>query len=85
MALLFRLGYLIRLDADQMRVELADGRTLGTLLARFPRLFHSTAEQRADVRISPNGLRSEALDEDISIVGLLAGRGDQATARKTVA
>jgi len=28
------------------------------------------------VRISPHGLHWEALDEDISIAGLLAGQGD---------
>jgi len=40
-------------------------------------LLHATAEQRACVRISSRGLHWDALDEDISVAGLLAGRGDQ--------
>lgn len=75
----------VRFDADQMWVELDDGRTLGIPLAWFPRLFNGSPEQRADVRISPNGLHWEALDEDISIAGLLAGRGDQTLFRKSAA
>jgi hypothetical protein len=75
----------VRFDADQMWVELDDGRTLVISLAWFPRLFHGSAEQRAAVRISPNGLHWESLDEDISIAGLLAGRGDQAALRKSAA
>lgn len=66
----------IRFDADQMWVELDDARTLGIPLAWFPRLFHATAQQRDAVTISATGLHWEAIDEDISIAGLLAGRGD---------
>ena len=67
----------VRFDRDSMWVELSDGRTLGVPLAWFPRLLHSSAEQREQVEISSRGLHWEALDEDISIAGLLAGRGDQ--------
>jgi len=66
----------VRFDADSFWVELADGRTLGVPLAWFPRLLHATAEQRAACRISRRGLHWEALDEDISVAGLLAGYGD---------
>ncbi len=75
----------VRFDEAQMWVELDDGRTLGIPLAWFPRLIHGTPEQRAEVRISPAGLHWEALDEDISIAGLLAGRGDQTMFRKSAA
>ncbi|MDB5576151.1 MAG: hypothetical protein JWR80_1327 [Bradyrhizobium sp.] len=75
----------VRFDEAQMWVELDDGRTLGIPLAWFPRLIHGTMEQRAEVRISPSGLHWEALDEDISIVGLLAGHGDQSMFRKSAA
>jgi hypothetical protein len=75
----------VRFDEAQMWVELDDGRTLGIPLAWFPRLIHGTAEQRAEVRISPGGLHWETLDEDISIAGLLAGRGDQTMFRKSAA
>lgn len=66
----------IRFDDAQMWVTLDDGRTLGVPLAWFPRLAHASAAERAKVEISPMGLHWEALDEDISIAGLLAGRGD---------
>jgi hypothetical protein len=58
-------------------VELSDGRTLGVPLAWFPRLLHATREQRESCRLSRRGLHWEALDEDISVAGLLAGRGDE--------
>jgi Protein of unknown function (DUF2442) len=66
----------VHFDRDSMWVHLSDGRVIGVPLAWFPRLLHSTAEQREQVRISSRGLHWEALDEDISIAGLLAGQGD---------
>ena len=75
----------VRFDADSFWVELDDGRTLGVPLAWFPRLLHATMEQRAQVELSRAGLHWEKLDEDISIAGLLAGRGDQTHARKVAA
>jgi Protein of unknown function (DUF2442) len=63
-------------DQDSMWVELTDGRTLGVPLAWFPRLLRATPAERKQVEISRVGLHWEALDEDISISGLLAGRGD---------
>jgi hypothetical protein len=66
----------VHFDKDSMWVHLSDGRVIGVPLAWFPRLLHSTVEQREQVRISSRGLHWEALDEDISIAGLLAGQGD---------
>lgn len=66
----------VRFDADSMWVELSDGRTLGVPLAWFPRLLRASAEQREAVRITNRGLHWDALDEDVSIAGLLAGLGD---------
>lgn len=66
----------VSFDAYTMRVGLTDGRTLEVPLAWFPRLLHANAEQRAAYRISRRGLHWADLDEDISIEGLLAGRGD---------
>ncbi len=71
----------VRFDQDSMWVELSDGRTLGVPLAWFPRLLHGSAEQRDQVSISSRGLHWEELDEDISVNGLLAGRGDQTRSR----
>ena len=70
----------VRFDEDSMWVELSDGRTLGVPLAWFPRLLHGTPAQRDQVTMSSRGLHWEELDEDISIAGLLAGRGDQTRA-----
>ncbi|HTO80120.1 MAG TPA: DUF2442 domain-containing protein [Methylocystis sp.] len=67
----------LRFDEDSMWVELSDGRTLGVPLAWFPRLLHASPSQRLAFEISRGGLHWEALDEDISVEGLLAGRGDQ--------
>lgn len=66
----------LRFDDHTMWVEFDDGRTLGVPLAWFPRLSQATPAQRAVYRLSPNGLHWDALDEDISIEGLLAGHGD---------
>lgn len=75
----------VRFDQDAMWVDLDDGRTLGVPLAWFPRLLHATPQQRAEVRISAAGLHWEEIDEDISIAGLLAGRGDMSRARPKAA
>jgi hypothetical protein len=64
-------------DDAKMWVELSDGRTLRIPLAWFPRRLHATGTQRQACRISGRGLHWDALDEDISVAGLLAGRGDQ--------
>lgn len=66
----------VRFDEHTMWVDLTDGRSLGIPLAWFPRLLNATPAARAQVKLSRTGLHWEKLDEDISIAGLLAGRGD---------
>ena len=66
----------VRFDDDSMWVHLDDGRVLAVPLAWFPRLLSATPEQRVQFELSPRGIHWEALDEDISIDGLLAGHGD---------
>ena len=77
----------VSFDAHTMWVELDDGRSLGVPLAWFPRLLNATQEQRAACRIGygGEGLHWEDLDEDISVAGLLAGRGDQTKPRRSAA
>ena len=75
----------VRFDKDSMWVDLSDGRTLGVPLAWFPRLLHAKPAARKRVELSRLGLHWEELDEDISVAGLLAGRGDQTVRRKQVA
>lgn len=76
----------LRFDEHTMWVELVDGRTLGVPLAWFPRLLNATPEQRARFRIgaSGEGLHWEELDEDISVEGLLEGRGDMTRGARRV-
>ena len=64
----------VRFDEYAMWVELSDGRTLGVPLAWFPRLLRATPAEREQVQLSRIGLHWEALDEDLSVAGLLAGR-----------
>jgi hypothetical protein len=66
----------VHFDEDTMWVDLTDGRTLRVPLAWFPRLLRATPGERKRVELSRNGLHWERLDEDISVAGLLAGRGD---------
>lgn len=77
----------LRFDEHTMWVELSDGRTIGVPLAWFPRLLHATSEQRRNYRIgvTGRGLHWDDLDEDISVAGLLEGRGDMTQRRSTAA
>lgn len=75
----------LRFDDDCLWVDLEDGRTIGVPLAWFPKLLHASAEQRADYELSRRGMHWEALDEDVSVAGLLAGRGDMTRPAKAAA
>ena len=66
----------VSFDSHSMWVELDDGRTLGVPLAWFPRLLHASPAERDAVTLSAAGLHWDKLNEDVSIAGLLAGRGD---------
>jgi hypothetical protein len=66
----------VRFDEHTMWVDLTDGRTIGVPLAWFPRLLRATPAERERVELSRLGLHWEELDEDVSVAGLLAGRGD---------
>jgi len=72
---------------ETFSVTLDDGRELTIPLAWFPRLLHGTPEQLEQWELigRGEGLHWEALDEDISVAGLLAGRGDQTRRGKAVA
>ena len=61
---------------DTMSVDLDDGRTITVPIAWYPRLSHAAPAQRLAYDLSPAGVHWEALDEDISVEGMLAGRGD---------
>jgi Protein of unknown function (DUF2442) len=75
----------VRFDDAQMWVDLEDGRTLGIPLVWFPRLLHASSPHREGFFLSTGGIHWEEIDEDISIAGLLTGRGDVTRARKAAA
>jgi hypothetical protein len=66
----------VRVSDDTLTVELADGRTVAAPLAWYPRLAHATAPERATWRLigGGRGVHWPAVDEDVSVENLLAGR-----------
>ena len=66
----------VAVTEDSLSVELDDGRALSVPLAWFPRLVHGNQTERANWRLIGKGLgiHWEALDEDISVENLLAGK-----------
>jgi len=56
--------------------ELTDGRIVGFPVGRVARLRDASAEQLREVTLELDGyaLRWEALDEDITVPGVVAGR-----------
>jgi hypothetical protein len=66
----------VRVDDQSLTVELSDGRSVSAPIGWYPRLAHGTADERNQWRLIGGGLgiHWEALDEDISIENLLAGK-----------
>ena len=60
---------------DALVVSLTDGRSISVPLDWYPRLQRATAEQRAHWELSGDGhgIHWPAVDEDISVRGLLLG------------
>jgi hypothetical protein len=60
-------------DAGRLHVCLSDGREISAPLNWFPRLYHATDEQRQQWELIGKGvgIHWEAIDEDISVAGLL--------------
>jgi len=63
--------------ADTLVVHLADGRSISAPLEWFPRLRDASDAQRKQWRLIGRGIgiHWEALDEDLSVRGLLKGSG----------
>jgi hypothetical protein len=61
---------------DALIVDLVDGRTVSVPIAWYPRLAHGSPSERGHWRLigRGEGIHWPDLDEDISVVGLLAGR-----------
>lgn len=65
----------VRVTREALIVELHDGRTVSVPVAWYPRLAHGSMKERQQWKlIGPGiGIHWPALDEDISIDGLLKG------------
>ncbi len=66
----------VSVSEEALSVDLSDGRTLSVPLVWYPRLMHATPEERNHWRLigGGHGIHWEALDEDISVENLLAGK-----------
>ncbi|MBI5576528.1 MAG: DUF2442 domain-containing protein [Deltaproteobacteria bacterium] len=65
----------VKVTADDLIVELTDGRSIIVPLAWFPRLLHATTAQRRKWEFvgEGEGIHWPLIDEDLSVAGLLRG------------
>jgi hypothetical protein len=65
----------VKVTDDEIQVDLVDGRRLAVPLLWYPRLANATPKQRARYRLCGGGagIHWPAVDEDLSVEGLLAG------------
>ncbi|MEO8883869.1 MAG: DUF2442 domain-containing protein [Devosia sp.] len=77
----------VSVDDTSLRVVLEDGRELSVPLAWFPRLRDADPAQRSNWRFigRGEGIHWPDVDEDISVLGLLAGWGDMTRRRHPAA
>ena len=64
----------VEFTASELVVTLVDGRKIVTPLDWYPRLKSASAAQRMNYEIMPMGIQWPAIDEDLSIAGMLKGR-----------
>ena len=66
----------ISVSNAELTASLYDGGAVSVPLAEYPRLRYATPAERRDWRLldGGRGIHWDALDEDISIAGLLTGR-----------
>jgi uncharacterized protein DUF2442 len=64
----------VEFTASELVVTLMDGRKIATPLEWYPRLNKASAAERADYEIMPLGIHWPAIDEDLSIAGMLKGQ-----------
>ncbi len=66
----------VRCTEHELIVSLSDGRILSVPLAWFPRLAHAAPKDRGSYELlgDGDGIHWPAVDEDISVTALLAGR-----------
>ena len=64
----------VEFTASELVVTLADGRKIATPLDWYPRLKSAANAERMNYEIISMGIHWPALDEDLSIAGMLQGR-----------
>jgi hypothetical protein len=76
----------VSVTPETLKVELADGRTISVPTSWYPRLLHSSPDERDHWRLigGGEGIHWPDLDEDVSVENLLAGRmsGESQTSLK---
>ncbi|KRB01369.1 hypothetical protein ASD83_07640 [Devosia sp. Root685] len=72
----------VAVDEKTLRVSLDDGRELAVPVEWFPRLRDASATDRANWRLIGigEGIHWPEIDEDISVLGLLAGHRQKSRA-----
>ena len=75
----------VTFTSDMMSTTLEDGRTIIVPIAWYPRLLKATLAQRLNFELSPAGIHWDEIDEDISVEGMLIGRGQTGSARREAA
>lgn len=72
----------VTVDERTLRVSLDDGRELAVPVAWFPRLRDASPADRANWRLigMGEGIHWPNIDEDISVLGLLAGNRQKSRA-----
>jgi Protein of unknown function (DUF2442) len=65
----------VAVTEESLTVDLVDGRTIIVPLVWYPRLWHGTSDERNHFEIFGDGtyVHWPDLDEDLTVVGLLAG------------
>ena len=65
----------VNVGEHELLVDLVDGRRISVPLAWFPRLLHASVQQRNEFELigDGEGIHWPAVDEDISVRGLLLG------------
>ncbi len=66
----------VSVTADTLTVNLSDGRSISVPLGWYPRLEYGSTEELQNWRLigQGEGIHWKALDENISVEGLLAGK-----------
>lgn len=56
-------------DSQRVFIETSMGDIKSDLLAKYPRLFNASEEDKQNFELSPFGIHWEAIDEDLSFEG----------------